>query len=236
MGDSEDEEEPKEAVVEEKAAPDKKPEESKIGEPNQKSASEAKPVGIALPTSEMTFDWMDDDTAMGSIESEEEDEATEKGKTDEQKADVPAVASEKEVKPAGIALPITEMTDDWMDDDTAMGSMDSEEEEEEGPKTDKGHVEQIIKNEVIQKVETKKSEETKAPGIALPITEMTDDWMDDGVAMGSMDSEEEEEEGSKTDKGHVEKKIEKEAIQKVEMKKSEETKAPGIALPITELT
>merc|ERR1712181_81433 len=116
MGDSEDEEEPKEA------------------------ASEEKPAGIALPTSEMTFDWMDDDTAMGSIESEEEDESTEKGKTDEQKADVPAVASVKEVKPAaGIALPITEMTDDWMDDDTAMGSMDSEE-EEEGPETDKGHV------------------------------------------------------------------------------------------------
>merc|ERR1712181_211896 len=140
MGDSEDEEEPKEAVAEEKAVSDKKPAESKIAEPNQKSASEAKPAGIALPTSEMTFDWMDDDTAMGSIESEEEDESTEKGKTDEQKADVPVVASEKEVKPAaGIALPITEMTDDWMDDDTAMGSMDSEE-EEEGPETDKGHV------------------------------------------------------------------------------------------------
>merc|ERR1712032_996541 len=178
--DSEDEEASKEAVVEEKAVSDKKPEESKICGPNntkdEKPASEAKPAGIALPTSEMTFDWMDDDTAMGSIESDEEDESTEEGKTDEeQKADVPAVASEKEVKPAGIALPITEMTDDWMDDDVAMGSMDSEE-EEEGPKTDEGHVKKIVENEVIQKVETKKSEETKAPGIALPITEMTDDW------------------------------------------------------------
>merc|ERR1712032_1700672 len=228
--DSEDEEASKEAVVEEKAVSDKKPEESKICGPNntkdEKPASEAKPAGIALPTSEMTFDWMDDDTAMGSIESDEEDESTEEGKTDEeQKADVPAVASEKEVKPAGIALPITEMTDDWMDDDVAMGSMDSE--EEEGPKR--------IEDEVVQKVETKKSEETKAPGIALPITEMTDDWMDDDVAMVSMDSEEEEE-GPETDEGHVKKIVENEVIQKVETKKSEETKAPGIALPITEMT
>merc|ERR1719300_1431491 len=102
------------------------------------------------------------------------------------------------------------MTDDWMDDDVAMGSMDSEE-EEEGPKTDKGHVETKIENEVIQKVEAKKSEETKAQGIALPITEMTDDWMDDDVAMGSMDSEEEE-----TTEGHVEKIIEDKVIQKSE--------------------
>merc|ERR1712032_1227185 len=230
--DSEDEEASKEAVVEEKAVSDKKPEESKICGPNntkdEKPASEAKPAGIALPTSEMTFDWMDDDTAMGSIESDEEDESTEEGKTDEeQKADVPAVASEKEVKPAGIALPITEMTDDWMDDDVAMGSMDSEE-EEEGPKR--------IEDEVIQKVETKKSEETKAPGIALPITWVTDDWMDDDVAMGSMDSEEEEEEDTEKDKSRVEKRVEDEVIQTSETKKSEEKKAPGIALPITEMT
>merc|ERR1719167_1867312 len=33
---------------------------------------------------------------------------------------------------------------------------------------------------------------SKATGIALPITEMTDDWMDDGQALGSMDSEDEE--------------------------------------------
>merc|ERR1712192_45741 len=97
----------------------------------------------------------------------------------------------EETKAPGIALPITEMTDDWLDDDTAMGSMDSED-EEEGPKTDKGHVEKRIENEAIQKVETKKSEETKAPGIALPITEMTDDWMDNGDAFGSIDSEDED--------------------------------------------
>merc|ERR1711874_280421 len=36
-----------------------------------------------------------------------------------------------ENKPGGIALPITEMTDDWMDDDVAIGAMDSDEDEEE---------------------------------------------------------------------------------------------------------
>merc|ERR1712037_906730 len=143
---------------------------------------------------EMTDDWMDDGQAIGSMDSEDEEDATkaeEKPVEEPSKppaADVPAVASEK---PAGIALPITEMTDDWMDDDVAMVSMDSEE-EEEGPETDKGHSEKRVEEEVIQKSETKKSEEKKAPGIALPITEMTDDWMDDGAAFGSIDSEDED--------------------------------------------
>merc|ERR1712013_126979 len=105
--------------------------ESEIQEPTEttdgKSAPDnvvkAKTTGIALPTSEMTFDWMDDDTAVGSIESE--DEETDKKPED----DIPAVAPLKETKPAGIALPITEMTDDWMDDDVAIGSIKSEEEE-----------------------------------------------------------------------------------------------------------
>merc|ERR1712032_1284450 len=174
--DSEDEEASKEAVVEEKAVSDKKPEESKICGPNntkdEKPASEA---GIALPITEMTDDWMDGDVAMGSMDSEEEEEGP-KRIEDEVVQKVETKKSE-ETKAPGIALPITEMTDDWMDDDVAMGSMDSEE-EEEGPETDEGHVKKIVENEVIQKVETKKSEETKAPGIALPITEMTDDWMD----------------------------------------------------------
>merc|ERR1712210_279983 len=62
----------------------------------------------------------------------------------------------------------------------------------------------------------------------------TDDWMDDDVTMGSMDSEEEE--GTETNKGHAEKIVVEEVIQKSETKKSEEKKAPGIALPITEMT
>merc|ERR1711935_1168330 len=85
------------------------------------------------------------------------------------------------VKPSGIALPITEMAEDWMDDGGGMGSMDSDEEEEVEPKIEE-------KKEIEQKKET-----VKPIGIALPIEEMTEDWMDDGNAMGSMDSEEEEE-------------------------------------------
>merc|ERR1712212_878053 len=186
-------------------------------------SEETKAPGIALPITEMTDDWMDDDVAIGSMDSEEEDEGPETDKGHVEKRIENEVIQEvetkksEETKAPGIALPITEMTDDWMDDDVAIGSMDSEE-EDEGPETDKGHVEKRIENEVIQK------EETKAPGIGLPITEMTDDWMDDDVAMGSMDSEEEEE-GTDTNKGHVEKRIEDEVIQKSETEKSEEKKA-----------
>merc|ERR1712210_398820 len=68
----------------------------------------------------------------------------------------------KPQKTAGIALPITEMTDDWMDDGQAIGSMDSEDEEEAAKFAEKP-VEEPPKAQ-------------KAAGIALPITEMTDDW------------------------------------------------------------
>merc|ERR1712107_274246 len=189
--DSEDEEEPKVAAEGEKGVQGRKPE-SEIQEPTQttdrKSATDnvvkAKTTGIALPTSEMTFDWMDDDTAVGSIESDEE---TDKKPED----DIPAVAPVKETKPAGIALPITEMTDDWMDDDVAIGSIDSDE-DEEVPNTDMSSPKKTKDEESPQKMEMNKSDAKKVPGIALPITEMTDDWMDDDVAIGSIESEEEE--------------------------------------------
>merc|ERR1712130_879191 len=115
---------------------------------------------------------------------EEEDTETEMAHEEKMMENEPKKS--EETKAPGIALPITEMTDDWMDDDMAMGSMDSEEEEE----TSEGHVEKIIEDKVIQKSETEK----RAPGIALPITEITDDWMDDGDAFGSIDSEDEDNE------------------------------------------
>merc|ERR1719239_2068963 len=65
-----------------------------------------------------------------------------------------------------------------MDDGQALGSMDSEDEED------------VTKSEEKSVEEPPKPQ--KASGIALPITEMTDDWMDDGQALGSMDSEDEE--------------------------------------------
>merc|ERR1712037_517749 len=82
----------------------------------------------------------------------------------------------------------TEMTDDWMDDGQAIGSMDSED-EEDATKAEEKPVEEPSKPPDAD-VPAVASE--KPAGIALPITEMTDDWMDDDAAMGSMDSEDED--------------------------------------------
>merc|ERR1712226_307637 len=135
-----------------------------------------KPFGIALPITEMTEDWMDEGDAMGSMDSEEEEEVEQKI---EEKNEIEQ--KKEAVKPAGIALPITEMTEDWMDDGGAMGSMDSDDEEES-----ESRIEEKKEIEVMK-------EAVKPAGIALPISEMTEDWMDDCGAMGSMDSDEEEE-------------------------------------------
>merc|ERR1711874_934996 len=120
------------------------------------------------------------------ISQDEKEEETLKKEASVEKQEV----NVNETKPSGIALPITEMTDDWMDDDVAIGPIESEEEEV----TDNSKVltEKRKEEEVVDKPETNKPEEKKAPGIALPITEMTDDWMDDDVAIGSIESEEEE--------------------------------------------
>merc|ERR1712156_938493 len=140
------------------------------------------PAGIALPITEMMDDWMDDDVAIGSIDSDEDEEvpntdmsSIEKTKDEESPQKMEINKSDAKKAP-GIALPITEMTDDWMDDDVAIGSIESEEEEV----PDKVSTEKRKEEEVVDKPETSKPEEKKVPGIALPITEMTDDWMDDG--------------------------------------------------------
>merc|ERR1712012_1004176 len=93
--------------------------------------------------------------------------------------------SESEAKPAGIALPITEMTDDWMDDDMAPGGMDSDTESE--------NLKEEVATKSPQTQDVTGERKPAVAGIALPIAEMTDDWMDDGEALGSMESEEEEE-------------------------------------------
>merc|ERR1712156_686579 len=130
----------------------------------------------------------------------------------------------EEKKAPGIALPITEMTDDWMDDDVAIGSIDSDE-DEEVPNTDINSLEKTKDKESPQKMEIDKSDAKKAPGIALPITEMTDDWMDDDVAIGSIESDDEEE-TPHTDQGSTEETKIEEAAQQSDTNKSEEKKAP----------
>merc|ERR1719239_1886132 len=53
---------------------------SEVGKPVMSYADAAKKVeevkakGIALPTEEMTFDWMNDDEAMGTMDSDDEDD------------------------------------------------------------------------------------------------------------------------------------------------------------------
>merc|ERR1711981_635410 len=39
-----------------------------------KKVEEVKPKGIALPTEEMTFDWMDNDEALGTMDSDDSDD------------------------------------------------------------------------------------------------------------------------------------------------------------------
>merc|ERR1712080_325209 len=73
---------------------------------------------------------------------------------------LPVVEQEKEKKPKGINLPISEMSYDWMNDDDAMGSFDSDDEED------------------IVEDKSKEPDVVKPKGISLPITEMTMDWMD----------------------------------------------------------
>merc|ERR1711971_530142 len=102
----------------------------------EKKEEEKKPAGISLPTSEMTYDWMEDDAAMGAIDTDEEDveEVKEKkpevGKPLMSYAD--AAKKVEEVKAKGIALPTEEMTFDWMNDDEAMGTMDSDDDDDIG--------------------------------------------------------------------------------------------------------
>jgi len=138
----------------------------------------------------MTDDWMDDDVAIGSMDSEEE----EGSKTDKEHVEkiedkvVQKFETKKseEKKAPGIDLPITEMTDDWMDDGAAFGSIDSEDEDVERQESKKEE------DPVTKSTEEAIAEKPKPSGIDLPITEMTDDWMDDDVAIGSIDSEDED--------------------------------------------
>jgi len=84
-----------------------------------------KPKGISLPVSDISYDWMEDDYTMVSMDSDDEDEIKEdqhKGAEKEKKSD--------EAKPAGISLPTTDMSYDWMNDDDAMGTISTDEEDD----------------------------------------------------------------------------------------------------------
>merc|ERR550534_2436603 len=123
------------------------------------------------------------------IESEEEEEKLPK----ESKSDLvnnqqqPSAAEEKAKMPVGgFSLPISEMTEDWMDDEVAIISDDDDSEEDE-----KAAVQEKIA-EMEEKL-CKSDGEPKTNGISLPTSEVTDAWMDDDIV--AIESENENEEG-----------------------------------------
>merc|ERR1719192_2613827 len=122
---------------------------------------------------------MDDDVTAGFIESEDEEDKIEIVKDEKHTAQ-----DEKAKMPVGgFSLPISEMTEDWMDDDIAIISDDDESELDE-----KAAVQDKI---VEMEKKLSKNDEPKAKGFSLPTSEVTDAWMDDDIA--AIESEEEEE-------------------------------------------
>merc|ERR1719394_1098249 len=134
----------------------------------------------------MTDDWMNDDVTTGMVESEEEEEKLSK----ESKSDLvnnqqaPAEEEKAKMPVGGFSLPISEMTEDWMDDEVAIISDDDDSEEDE----------KAAVQEKIAEMEKKlsKSDEPKTNGISLPTSEVTDAWMDDDIV--ALESEDENEE------------------------------------------
>merc|ERR1712130_301612 len=88
---------------------------------------------------------------------------------------------EDEKKPAGISLPISEMTYGWMDDDDVMGSIDTDEEDVE----EKEKKLEEVKPVMSYADAAKKVEEVKPKGNALPTEDLTE-------AMGTMNSGEDD--------------------------------------------
>ena len=179
---------------------------------------EAKPTGIALPMKEAAEDWMDDDF-VGTMDEEDEEEEKKEGIKSSTKVPVKTetVPEKVETKPTGIALPMNEAAEDWMDAD-CVGTMDEDDEEEE----EKKEGVQIQNKEPAKIEKVPKKVDAKPTGIALPMTEAAEDWMDDDF-VGTMDDDNEEEENKvevKTTETAPEKKV--------------DIKPAGIALPMNE--
>ena len=195
----------------------------KKGEIIEAKKVETKPTGIALPMSEAAEDWMDDDFVGTMDEDDEEEEKKEGVKTSiKEPVKTETVPEKVQTKPTGIALPMSEAADDWMDDDF-VGTMDEDDEEEEKKEGIKTSVKEPVKTETVpEKVETKPT------GIALPMSEAADDWMDDDF-VGTMDEDDEEEEKKEGIKTSV-----KEPVKTETVPEKVETKPTGIALPMSE--
>merc|ERR1719228_848934 len=79
---------------------------NKVDTKDKKRKEETKAPGISLPISEMSYDWMDDNVAMGSIDTDEDENVTETKEVEKSKTE----NHEKDSKPKGITLPIEDVT------------------------------------------------------------------------------------------------------------------------------
>merc|ERR1712066_800349 len=179
-----DEDEEQEEEEKEKDQP-----ETPVTEP-EKSTVDTKPPTIALPMTEASDAWMDQDETIEMIESDEDEEQEEKEKEKEQ-PETPKTEPEKltvETKPSTIALPMTEASDAWMDQEETIEMIESDEDEEqEEEEKEKDQPETPV-------TEPEKSTvDTKPPTIALPMTEASDAWMDQEETIGMIESDEDEE-------------------------------------------
>merc|ERR1719295_1762236 len=135
---------------------------------------------------------MDDDQALGSMDSEDEEDATKsKEKQDSAQVSPPKVVLSPDTKPyKPTPSPYKEEAPVKRSPDSVPYTPTTNSYKEESAVKNSEDVEDATKSEEKPLEEPPKPQ--KSAGISLPITEMTDDWMDDGQALGSMDSEEEE--------------------------------------------
>merc|ERR1712066_278472 len=198
---------------------DKEQPEIPVTEP-EKSTVETKPSTIGLPMTEASDAWMDQEETIGMIESDEDEEEKE-----EEQPEIPVTELEKstvEAKPSTIALPMTEASDAWMDQDETIEMIESDEDEEQEEEEKEQPETPVTEPE-------KSTVDTKLSTIALPMTEASDAWMDQGETIEMIESDEDEEEKEE------EKEKDQSETPKTEPEKSTvDTKLSTIALPMTE--
>ena len=106
-----------------------------------------KPSGISLPMTGASDDWMEDEVGL-TMDDEEEGEEM---KTETKESNVSAVneLEESKSKPAGISLPMTGASDDWMEDEVGL-TMDDEEDNDV-------KVEEPVRSEKVESIEPNNS-------------------------------------------------------------------------------
>merc|ERR1712066_250997 len=200
---------------------DKEQPEIPVTEP-EKSTVETKPSTIGLPMTEASDAWMDQEETIGMIESDEDEEQEEEEK---EQPETPVTEPEKstvDIKLSNIGLPMTEASDAWMDQDETIEMIESDEDEEQEEKEKEQPETPVTEPE-------KSTVDTKLSTIALPMTEASDAWMDQGETIEMIESDEDEEE-----KEEEKEKDQSETPVTEPEKSTVEAKPSTIALPMTE--